>query len=504
MRCCNLCIWLAALLTLTMLTRIATAFVKGPRLRNSPVLRARTQRLHAGSRLPADALTLDAHLLATNPDLVAGHLLSRHADPIIVSEVNRIHGLRQQRSDWIKQGDTARSTRKALSKDIGSLLKAGSDDEVKRLKLQVERCSEQTAKAEAQQALIDQQIDSILASMPNLLDSRVPEGAGDADNVEVHRWEPQPRKLGEGCLWHDELARGLGGCDMEAAAKMAGTRFSVLVGQLARLERALGQFFLDFHTARGSTEVAVPLIVSRSTLQGTGQLPKFEDDLFKVNHSVAGEDAFLIPTAEVPLTNLFRDSILSATQLPVRLVSLTPCFRAEAGSYGRDTRGLLRQHQFQKVELVRICEPERSAAEHAQLVADAEALLQALELPYRCMLLCAGDTGFSARICYDLEVWLPGQQAYREISSISNCYDFQARRMMLRYRADAGSGKKVIRYAHTLNGSGLAVGRALVAVLENYQLPDGSVSIPAVLRPYMGGLDKLVPTAIRADGFLYK
>lgn len=306
--------------------------------------------------------------------------------------------------------------------------------------------------------------------------------------------------------------------DHDAAARIAGARFSVLTGPLARLERALIQYFLDFHGQRGYTEVSVPYIVSRSTLQGTGQLPKFEDDLFHItNHQISGEDAFLIPTAEVPVTNLFRDQILDKSVLPLKLVCHSPSFRAEAGSHGRDTRGLLRQHQFQKVELVKIVSPETSAQEHEQLTQDAEALLQSLQLPYRRMLLCAGDTGFSARICYDLEVWLPGQQAYREISSCSNCYDFQAKRMMLRYRehvhantntnnddnnnnnnnnnnanANTKSGSRT-SYVHTINGSGVAVGRALIAILENHQLPDGSVLIPEVLQPYMQNMKRLYP-----------
>lgn len=268
-------------------------------------------------------------------------------------------------------------------------------------------------------------------------------------------WGEEKRKIGEQYRWHDEIAKDIGGLDMEAAAKISGSRFSVLIGDIAKLERALTQYFVDFHTSRGYTEVSVPYIVSRSTLRGTGQLPKFEEDLFKVNHSVSGEDAFLIPTSEVPVTNLFRDSILSMDQLPISLVSLSPCFRAEAGSGGRDSRGLLRQHQFLKVELVKICRPEDSQQEHEKLTNDAEDLLKSLELPYRKVLLCSGDLGFSARICYDLEVWLPGQNNYREISSCSNCYDFQARRMKLRYKA----GQKQNEFCHTLNGSGVAVGR---------------------------------------------
>ena len=286
------------------------------------------------------------------------------------------------------------------------------------------------------------------------------------------------------------------GLDLEAAARISGTRFNVLQGPLARLERAIQSYCIDFHAARGYVEVAVPYLVSRSTLEGTGQLPKFEADLFKVGHLVAGEDAFLIPTAEVPVTSLYRDQLLDVTQLPIYRVCGSPSFRAEAGSHGRDTRGLLRQHQFHKVELVKIVSGETSEQEHQAMLADVEAVLQALDLPYRTVLLCAGDTGFAARKCYDVEVWLPGQQAYKEISSVSNCGDFQARRMSLRVRTDkpgSSSAKdnrkssKTTTYPHTLNGSGLAVGRTLVAILENHQLPDGSVSIPEVLRPYMGG-----------------
>mmetsp|Transcript_77388 Transcript_77388/g.151846 ORF Transcript_77388/g.151846 Transcript_77388/m.151846 type:complete len:329 (-) Transcript_77388:19-1005(-) len=313
---------------------------------------------------------------------------------------------------------------------------------------------------------------------------------------------------------------------MEAAIRMSGARFSVLVGPIARLERALVSYFLDFHTKRGYTEVAVPFIVSRSSLEGTGQLPKFEDDLFKVNHNMGGEEAFMIPTAEVPVTNIFRNQLLSESDLPIRVVCSSPSFRAEAGSHGRDTRGLLRQHQFQKVEMVRICSPETSASEHLQMVEDAEAVLRSLELPHRRVLLCSGDTGFAARICYDVEVWLPGQQMYREISSCSNCHDFQARRMDLRYRPLPPTGinesdsstpsptqgkadsnkhsnsklhKKTV-YPHTLNGSGLAVGRTLVAILETYQQKDGSVIIPEVLRPYMGGLAVITPAPVLASG----
>jgi seryl-tRNA synthetase len=303
---------------------------------------------------------------------------------------------------------------------------------------------------------------------------------------------------------------------------MSGSRFSVLIDGIARLERALSQYFMDFHISRGYKEVSVPFIVSRSSLEGTGQLPKFENDLFKIeNHLAAGEDAFLIPTAEVPVTNLFRDCLFPKDQLPISLVCLSPSFRAEAGAHGTDTRGLLRQHQFWKVELVKICQPKDSFAQHEKLIEDVEVLLQSLELPYRKVLLCSGDTGFSARICYDLEVWLPGQNCYREISSVSNCYEFQARRMKLRFKKST----KANEYCHTLNGSGVAVGRysfmfnfsgklnffstssfftsrALVAILENYQQPDGSVLIPDKLVPYMGGITRLTPK--KEGSFLYK
>ena len=287
-----------------------------------------------------------------------------------------------------------------------------------------------------------------------MFDYSVPRGSSDEDNEVISRWGTP--KIGEGYLWHDDIAKGLHGFDTESAVRMSGSRFSVLVGSVAKLERAIIQYFLDVHTQNGYTEVSVPYIVSRSALYGTGQLPKFEEDLFKVNHEVNGEDAFLIPTAEVPVTNLYREQILNPSQVPVHLVSHTPSFRAEAGSTGRDSKGLLRQHQFHKVELVKICTAETSHAEHEAMVRDVELLLESLELPYRRLLLCDADMGFSASKCYDIEVWLPGQQKYREISSISNCKDFQSRRMMLRLKRAPGQKPE---YLHTLNGSGLAVGR---------------------------------------------
>ena len=319
--------------------------------------------------------------------------------------------------------------------------------------------------------------------MKNLAAADVPDGEDENDNVDVLKWG-EPRTTGP-AKDHADLGEALGLLDFEAAAKMSGSRFAVLKGQLARLERAIGQFMLDLQTDKhGYQEVAPPYMVKDDAMFGTGQLPKFEEDLFR-----AGEH-LLIPTAEVSLTNLVREQILSEDEVaePMRLTALTPCFRAEAGSAGRDTRGLIRQHQFSKVEMVSICRPEDSEAEHERMTGCAEAVLQALELPYRKVLLCKGDMGFSAQKTYDLEVWLPSQNTYREISSCSNCGDFQARRMDARFKR---AGEKKTEYLHTLNGSGLAVGRTLVAVMENYQQEDGTIAVPAALQPYMGGLKQV-------------
>jgi seryl-tRNA synthetase len=373
-------------------------------------------------------------------------------------------------------------------------------------------------KAEAKLEEIQSTMDRLFASIPNLLDDIVPEGSDESQNVEVSKWgdiDALPKKLewtdSFKPKWHDDVALGLNGYLAEAAVQMSGARFVALSGPIARLERALAMFFVDLHTTKhGYTEVSVPFIVGRSALEGTSQLPKFQEDLFAItpaSHTCNGEDAFLIPTAEVPLTNLHANSILDESQLPISYVAWTPCFRAEAGSYGRDTKGLIRTHQFQKVEMVKITSASDSAEQHELLTSHAEACLQALELPYRKVRLCSGDAGFSARHCYDLEVWLPGAAEYREISSCSNTGDFQARRMGLRYRPtvveeapEETKGKKKQakkpkpEFCHTINGSGLAVGRTLVAVLENYQRPDGSVVVPEALRPYMGGIEVITLT----------
>lgn len=374
--------------------------------------------------------------------------------------------------------------------------------------------SDNADKADAELTEIQTTMDTLLAGIPNLLDDIVPDGSDDKENEEVYKWG-DPTALAKRFdwpddfepYWHDDVATKLKGYEAEAAVRISGARFVALSGVVAQLERALIMFFMDLHTTKhGYREVSVPYVVSRSALEGTSQLPKFQQDLFAISpesHTCSGEDAFLIPTAEVPVTNLHRDQVLEESDLPLSYVSFTPCFRAEAGSHGRDTKGLIRTHQFLKVELVKITTAETSNDEHEILTKHAEACLQALELPYRKVRLCSGDIGFAARHCYDLEVWLPGAKEYREISSCSNCGDFQARRMGLRYRPKAsqednssGKPRKSVKkvkpqLCHTINGSGLAVGRTLVAVLENYQQPDGTVVVPNVLRPYMGGKEKL-------------
>jgi seryl-tRNA synthetase len=351
---------------------------------------------------------------------------------------------------------------------------------------EVGELAETLATGEARLANVARELDDLLAGIPNLMHESVPAGAGESANVEVRRWGTV-RAL-ENARDHVDVGEGLGMIDLEGAAKVAGSRFVVLRGALARLQRALIQFMLDLHTKEhGYTEAYVPYLANERALFGTSNLPKFERDLF----AVAGETRFfLIPTAEVPLTNLVRESIIEADRLPIKLVAHTPCFRSEAGSYGKDTRGMFRQHQFEKVELVQIVRPEDSYSALEALTGHAEIVLQRLELPYRVVTLCAGDIGFGSAKTYDIEVWLPGQRAYREISSCSNFEGFQARRMQARWRNPATGKPEPV---HTLNGSGVAAGRALIAILENYQQPDGSVRVPAALHPYMGGLAALEP-----------
>ena len=390
--------------------------------------------------------------------------------------------LDRARRTAITQSESLKAERNQISAEVAKRKQKGEDaaelmDRTRSMKEEMERCTADAAAAE-------QQMQAVLQGTPNLPAESVPAGTSAEDNVEVRRWgtlrafdfAPKP---------HWELGEQLGILNFEQAAKISGARFAVYWDAGARLERALANFMLDLHTGtHGYREVLPPFMVNEASLFGTGQLPKFKEDLFHCE----GGDHWMIPTAEVPLTNLYRDEILDEKQLPISVTAWTPCFRAEAGAYGKDVRGLVRQHQFQKVELVKFVTPEQSSAEHEKLTQHAEAVLQTLELPYRVMNLCAGDLGFSAAKTYDLEVWLPGQNLYREISSCSNFEAFQARRANIRYRPQ---GQKKTEFVHTLNGSGLAVGRTWLAIVENYQQADGSVAIPTVLQPYMGGLKSI-------------
>lgn len=424
---------------------------------------------------------LSRDLLRENPEQVRKALEARRADLSILDEWLRLDA--ERRSDLV-QVEELKRRRNEASREIGKVKQSGGDASeqmaaVGRLKGEIEAL-------EARLAAIEPEASAIELSLPNLPHATVPVGRDESDN-RCERTVGVPRELGFEPRAHWDLGPALGILDFERGAKLTGARFTAYFGAGARLERALISFMLDLHTAsHGYTEVLPPFIVNRDALVGTGQLPKFEQDLFKLE----GFDWFLIPTAEVPVTNLHREEILDEERLPVRYAAYTPCFRSEAGSYGKDVRGLIRQHQFNKVELVQLTAAETSDQALEELTGHAERVLQLLELPYRVMTLSTGDLGFGAAKTYDLEVWLPGQQAYREISSCSNCEDFQARRANLRYRP-AGGGKP--RFLHTLNGSGLAVGRTLIAILENYQQEDGTVAVPEVLRPYLGGLERITP-----------
>ncbi|MCA1956126.1 serine--tRNA ligase [Zymomonas sp.] len=377
---------------------------------------------------------------------------------------------------------TLQTKRNEVSRQIGQAMKQGEKDKAEEMKAEVSAIKEKMAALEGEEAALGDKLQRFLSTIPNLAAEDVPEGKDEQDNKEVFRWG-EPRQFSFKPKEHADFAPALG-LDFDTAAAMSGARFALMKGAMARLNRAIGQYMLDCQTEKnGFTEIAPPLLVRDHALFGTGQLPKFEEDLFHTT-----DDRWLIPTAEVCLTNIVRESILDEKTLPLRFTALTPCFRAEAGAAGRDTRGLIRQHQFDKVEMVAIATPEQSTAEQMRMVECAEQILQNLKLPYRRVLLCTGDMGFSATRTYDLEVWLPGQNCYREISSISDCGAFQARRMNTRYRPEEGKGTAAV---HTLNGSGLAVGRTLVAILENYQEEDGTVTIPEVLHPYMNGITKL-------------
>jgi len=421
----------------------------------------------------------DIRAIRDNPEAFVAGWSSRGVDDAD-DVVARIRALDVDLRAAQTRGQDALAKRNAASKAIGAAMGKKDMAEADRLKAEVEALKGEIAEAGEAETAKGAELRDLLAGLKNLAAADVPDGEDENGHVEVLKWG-EPRTTGP-VKDHADLGEALGLLDFEAAAKMSGSRFAVLKGQLARLERAIGQFMLDLQTGKhGYQEVAPPYMVKDDAMFGTGQLPKFEEDLFR-----AGEH-LLIPTAEVSLTNLVREQILSEDEVaqPLRMAALTPCFRAEAGSAGRDTRGLIRQHQFSKVEMVSICRPEDSEAEHERMTGCAEAVLQALELPYRKVLLCKGDMGFSAQKTYDLEVWLPSQNTYREISSCSNCGDFQARRMDARFKR---AGEKKTEFLHTLNGSGLAVGRTLVAVMENYQQEDGTIAVPAALQPYMGGL----------------
>ncbi|MBD3777129.1 MAG: serine--tRNA ligase [Thiotrichales bacterium] len=427
---------------------------------------------------------LDAKLLRTELQTVAQRLQTRG----FALDVVRIEALEAQRKALQTKTQDLQAERNSRSKEIGKAKAQGQD--IAPLLVAVEDLGAQLEAAKQASDEVQATLEELYAGIPNLPHASTPVGKDEEDNVEMRKWGT-PRQFDFEVKDHVDLMEARGWYDNDAAVKIASSRFSVLKGPVAKLQRALIQFMLDTHAESGYEEVYVPYLVNQHSLRGTGQLPKFEQDLYKLGkheeHDTNDRDMYLIPTAEVPITNLFRDEIVEESQLPIRLAGHTPCFRSEAGSYGRDTKGLIRQHQFEKVEMVLIAHPEKSYELLEELTQQAEKVLQKLELPYRVMSLCSGDIGFSSAKTYDLEVWLPGQQAYREISSCSNFEDFQARRLMARYR----SGQDKPQLVHTLNGSGLAVGRTLVAVLENYQNSDGTITVPAALRPYLGGAEVL-------------
>ena len=428
----------------------------------------------------------DIRWIRDNAEVLKGGLRRRGWDGLKVEEtVAELFRLDDVRRDIIAVTQRGQEERNRLSKEIGQAMGKKDFARAEELKERVAEIKTETEGAAAAETAAVRALDVALLELPNLPLDEVPEGADEHDNVEARVIGVRPTfEEGFKPKEHFEIGEALGLMDFERAAKMSGSRFVILRGALARLERALGQFMLDLHTQdHGYEEVNPPVLVRDDAMYGTAQLPKFRDDQFR-----AGEDFWLIPTAEVPLTNLVREEILDEKNLPMRVTALTPCFRAEAGAAGRDTRGMIRQHQFIKVEMVSITTPEQALAEHERMTACAEEVLKRLGLHYRVMTLCAGDMGFASRKTYDIEVWLPGQDRFREISSCSVCGEFQARRMNARYRPAEGKGN---RFVHTLNGSGVAVGRALIAVLENYQNADGSVTVPEALRPYMGGLETI-------------
>ena len=426
---------------------------------------------------------LDIKWIRENPETLDKALAKRGAQSLS----SELMALDEKRREYVGKVQAAQERRNAASKKIGKAMAAKDAATADKLKAEVAELKDFLAQAEDEERRLTRELNDALSSIPNVPLEDVPLGKDESDNVEIRRIGNQ-RNFAFQPKEHFELGEALGYMDFERAAKLAGSRFTVLKGPLARLERALGQFMLDLHTTEhGYTETMPPLMVRDEAVYGTGQLPKFSEDLFRTT-----DGRWLIPTAEVPLTNLVADEIVDAKSLPQRYTALTPCFRSEAGSAGRDTRGMLRQHQFLKVEMVSITDADTSIEEHERMTACAEEVLKRLGLPFRTVVLCTGDMGFGAQKTYDIEVWLPGQNTYREISSCSVCGDFQGRRMNARYRPE---GEKSTRFVHTLNGSGVAVGRALIAVMENYQEEDGSIHIPEALQPYMGGLTRIEKTA---------
>jgi seryl-tRNA synthetase len=426
----------------------------------------------------------DINFVRANLDLVRKKLLQRN---FAVAVLDRFTELDERRRTLIRDRDDLKSTRNRESQEIGKLMKAGQRGEAEQRGSAVRKLGERIPEIEAELEAVETDLKTLLATLPNLPHESIPVGSDESANQEVKRWGEPPHFSFEP-RDHVDVGTALGVLDLERAAKITGARFSILTGTGARLERALVNFCLDLHTKRhGYQEVLPPFIVNATSMYGTGQLPKFEADLFKLTDE---RNLYLIPTAEVPLTNIYAGEILENDQLPVKMTAYTPCFRSEAGSYGKDTRGLIRQHQFDKVELVKLTRPEDSYQELERLTADAEAILEALGLAYRRIVLSTGDIGNASAKTYDLEVWLPSQKTYREISSCSNCEAFQARRAQIRFRRDT---KAKPEFVHTLNGSGLAIGRTWLALLENYQQEDGSVMIPATLRPYLEGLERILP-----------
>jgi seryl-tRNA synthetase len=429
---------------------------------------------------------LDIKWIRENPDALDKALGDRGAE----AAAARLIALDEARRQHIAETQDAQQRRNDASKEIGKAKASGDEAAATALIDEVAKLKAMLQEAEAKEKRLDGELRNELAAIPNVPADDVPVGPDESANVEFRRFGERKQISGFTAKEHFELGEALGDMDFETAAKLSGSRFVVLKGQLARLERALGQFMLDLQTREnGYTEVQPPLLVRDDALFGTSQLPKFADDQFATAGHDGGDRMWLIPTAEVPLTNLVRESIVAEADLPLRFAALTPCFRSEAGAAGQDTRGMMRQHQFDKVELVAIATPDQAVAEHERMLASAEEVLKRLDLHYRVMTLSTGDMGFAAEKTWDIEVWLPGQGRYREISSVSRCGDFQARRMEARYRDQGGK----VRHVHTLNGSGVAVGRALIAVMETYQNADGSVTIPWALAPYMGGIEKIGP-----------